>query len=57
MSSDLSDILKELNSGQNPTPGQGTGGGTTSSQRSDGTTTRDFGLRSINESGNGKKKP
>lgn len=57
MSNDLSDILKELNSGQNPTPGQGTGGGTTSSQRSDGTTTRDFGLRSINESGNEKKKP
>ena len=27
MSNDLSDILKELNSGQNPTPGQGTGGG------------------------------
>ena len=24
MSNDLSDILKELNSGQNPTPGQGT---------------------------------
>lgn len=57
MSEDLNEILRGLKAGQNPTPGVGSSGVSTSFQHGGGTLRKDFGLHSMNESGNDNETP